>query len=102
MPNLLTETQRFWLAHLDKAEATGKPLTVYARAHKLDVAQLYAYRSKFKRRLSAAAASPFVRAVPAESRPLSGSIRVELRNGVAVVLTGDVDLPSLCAELSKL
>jgi ribosomal protein L32E len=94
----LTERQRFWLKHLESADARKQPLADYARAHKLDAAHLYAYRSRFKRRDQKSAASPFVQV--AYRAP--DAVRIELPNGIVLSVTGAVNLPELITELGRL
>jgi ribosomal protein L32E len=94
----LTERQRFWLTHLEIADARKQTLSAYAREHKLDVAHLYAYRSRFKHRERTTAASPFVQVAYRAPE----AVRIELPNGIVLCVSGAVNVADLVSALAQI
>ena len=103
----LSEQEREWKAHLDAAEAAGQTLANYARVHELDVSKLYGYRGKIKRKLKRATEparrgkASFVR-VEAKPQSSCSLVRIELPNGIGVVIEGSCDVPGLISSLASL
>lgn len=46
----LTKCQRYWLRHINAADASGGTLVAYAKAHKLKVRDLYQWKTTLGRR----------------------------------------------------
>lgn len=97
----LTEKQAYWQAHLHALEKFEGTAVDYAREHKLDVHQLYAYKKRLKEgTVSAVRAARFVPVTgPSMSRP--GGIVVALPNGVRLALP-NLDTPGLLERLARL
>lgn len=99
----LTDNERAWKVHLDAAAAAGQTLANYARQHELDVSKLYGYRGTINRKVKKheAALSSFVR-VEAEPRPRLREVRIELPNGIRLIVASGDDLPQLISNLVQL
>ena len=103
----LTKKQVYWKAHLEAAELYEGSLAGYARAHDLSAKKLYGYKTRIRKRETAAGISGgFVKVTAATvslPTPLSVSspITVSLPNGVRLTLA-DLDLPELLERLAQL
>ena len=96
----LTEKQACWKAHLEAAESYEGSLADYARAHDLSTKTLYGYKTRFRKRETAAGISGFVKVIAPAATP-SSPVTVSLPNGVRLTLPG-LDLPELLERLARL
>ena len=96
----LTETQRKWKAHIDDAKSAGQTLKDYAREHKLNVQTLYTHSRRLNKAARAPSRSAFVRV--ASSVDVSGSVRIDLPNGVRMYLSAPVDIAALLTQVARL
>jgi hypothetical protein len=104
----LTKRQRYWLRHINAADASDGTLVAYAKAHKLKVRDLYQWKTALGRRglLQAKRAKPaspsFVPVKPAAAptpplSPMSAGAQctVTLPNGVRLDFCGGLGPDSL-------
>jgi hypothetical protein len=95
----LTKKQAQWKVHLDAASSARQSLAEYARSNKLDLKKLYSYSSAIQRR-STPRKSAFVRVQRAPVSPVD--VRIELNNGVRVIMPSPADIVSFFEQLAKL
>ena len=102
---VLTEKQSYWKAHLEAAESFEGSLAGYARAHDLSAKKLYGYKTRIRKRETAAGISGgFVKVIAAAAPPplsAPSPVTVSLPNGVRLTLA-DLDLPELLERLARL
>ncbi|MEL6200036.1 MAG: hypothetical protein AAFR09_07520 [Pseudomonadota bacterium] len=101
----LTKRQRYWLRHINAADASGGTLVAYAKAHKLKVRDLYQWKTALGRRglLRGKRAEPagksFVPVKPASPPPPpqrpGAQCTVTLPNGVRLDFSGGLGPESL-------
>lgn len=96
----LTETQRFWKAHLDALEEFDGSAAEYARLHDLSVKKLYVYKSSLRAKAVASTTTSFVQ-VSTQSVSSQAGVLVMLPNGVRLSLP-DVIAPGLLERLARL
>ncbi|MFQ5471232.1 MAG: hypothetical protein ACE5EH_13200, partial [Gammaproteobacteria bacterium] len=85
----LTDKQRFWYEHLERARASETSLAAYARAQDLQVKALYHYQSVLRQKGIVKTATRFTRVTHAsivEHRSANDAVILYLRNGHRVEL----------------
>jgi len=91
--NNLTERQAEWLAILKACQSSGKSMAAYARDNDLVVKDLYTWKTVLvtKGILSRTDSVGFVKAMIKKPVSHAGEYRVELPNGITVVMPGVAD-----------
>ena len=97
----LTERQRYWLAHAQACEASGKTIAEYAAEHSLAAQAMYAG----KKMLVKKGVLPHTRRNRFQRAQVVGSVvgnewRIQLPNGVSVAFSGAVDVGTLTTILN--
>ena len=98
----LTRRQRYWLAHIQSCETSGKSIAEYAAEQGFTARAMYAGKKTLVKKgvLPRTRPGRFQRA-KVFSPPVVGSDwRIQLPNGVLVVFSGTVDTGTLAAVLS--
>jgi len=97
----LTQRQRYWLAHVQSCEATGKSIAEYAAEQGFTARAMYAGKKTLVKKgiLPRTRESRFQRA-QVFSPPAGNDWRIQLPNGVLVVFSGTVDTRTLATVLS--
>ena len=86
----ITKRQRHWLNHIKAADASDGSLVEYSAAHKLNVTDLYQWKTVLARRgfLPSKKSEPaFVAVAPAIPTALLANCNVTLPNGVRMQFT---------------
>lgn len=96
----LTDKQAFWKTHLDALAVYEGTAVEYARAHDLDIRQLYGYKKRLKRRPGPTDGTRFV-SVSGPAMNGGAGVMVALPNGVRLALP-DLDAPGLLERLARL
>jgi hypothetical protein len=100
----LTKRQRYWLRHINAADASHGTLVAYAKDHKLKVRDLYQWKTALGRRgllpgkREKPAGSSFVSVKPTSPLPplsAESQCTVTLPNGVRLDFTGALGPESL-------
>jgi len=93
----LTERQGYWLKHIQACDASGMTMVEYALAHDINVKGLYSGKEILVRNgvLPRAQRPSRFQRVKITDLSRDHSFRVQLPNGVCVVLSGVVDSDSL-------
>lgn len=98
----LTEAQQRWKNHVQAAKAADQTLADYAREHELNLQTLYSHSRKINKTDKKAGKRAFVRVQRSSPSAATGSVHIELKNGVLVYVSAPVDLASLLAQVAQL
>ena len=105
--NHLTEKQRYWYEHLERARRTDNSLAAYAKEQNLDVKTLYHYQSVLRQKGVVQSEVKFTRltqtSIIEQQNPFSDQICIQLRNGHRIVmLVNAIDLNTLLQTVNAL
>jgi predicted HAD superfamily hydrolase len=103
----LTDKQRFWYEHLERARRTDNSLAAYAKEQNLDVKTLYHYQSVLRQKGVVQSEAKFTRltqtSIIEQHNPLSDQICIQLRNGHRIVMpVNAIDLNTLLQTVNAL
>jgi hypothetical protein len=103
----LTEKQRYWYEHLERARRTDNSLAAYAKEQNLDVKTLYHYQSVLRRKGVVQSEVKFTRltqtSVIKQQNPPNDQICIQLRNGHRIVMPiNAIDLNTLLQTVNAL
>lgn len=96
----LTDRQRYWLAHIQACEASGKSIAAYSAKQGIAARAMYGGKKVLVKKgiLPATQPTRFQR-VQAMEAGLSSQWRISLPNGVSVAFVGEVDGQALTTIL---
>ena len=105
--NQLTEKQRYWYEHLERARRTDNSLAAYAKEQNLDVKTLYHYQSVLRQKGVVQSEVKFTRltqtSIVEQQNPFSDQICIQLRNGHRIVMpVNAIDLNTLLQTVNAL
>lgn len=103
----LTEKQRYWHEHLERARRTDNSLAAYAKEQNLDVKTLYHYQSVLRQKGVAQSEAKFTRltqtSIIEQQNYINDQICVQLRNGHRIVVPiNAIDLKTLLQTVDAL
>ena len=103
----LTEKQRYWHEHLERAKSADTSLAAYAREQNLDVKTLYHYQSVLRQKGFVHGESRFTRitntSIVEQQHCISDEICIQLRNGHRIIVpVNAIDLNRLLQTVNAL
>jgi predicted HAD superfamily hydrolase len=103
----LTEKQRYWHEHIERARDTDNSLAAYAKEQNLDVKTLYHYQSVLRQKGVIQSEAKFTRltqtSIIEQQNPFSDQICIQLRNGHRIVIPiNAIDLNTLLHTVNAL
>jgi hypothetical protein len=102
----LTEKQRYWLEHLERARNTDS-LAAYAKQQNLDVTTLYHYKKILRQKGLIESHSKFTRitqtSIIEQQNFINDQVCIQLRNGHRIVVPANaIDLKTLLQTVNAL
>ena len=103
----LTEKQRYWHEHLERARRSDDSLAAYAKEQNLDVKTLYHYQSVLRQKGVVQNEAKFTRltqtSIIEQHNPLGDQICIQLRNGHRIAVpVNAIDLNTLLQAVNAL